>query len=87
MENVRFYYDKLYKIATRYRYALTLSRLCKLCKRSASSVDLALRFLPNSVVMDEEEQPPLVYERVSVRRNRSHRAYRIWLRELREKGC
>lgn len=79
LSKVRHYYKELYETRDCYRYPLSLSRLMKLCKRSGLSTLMAVRVLSHSVA-EEEELPPLVYERDQSERNATRRPYRIFLR-------
>jgi hypothetical protein len=79
-QNVKRYYLDLYRTRPMYQYPLSLSRLAKLCNRSGSSVLAAVRILANTVPIGEDE-PLLFYDRVAAQGNRSHRPYRIWLRQ------
>lgn len=77
---VRHYYAELHETRDCYRYPLTLSRLMKLCNRSGSRTLMAVRILSHSIDIESESDPPLVYERASVRNNAMHRPYQIYLR-------
>jgi hypothetical protein len=79
-EKIVFYYGELYGTRPSLKHPLSLSRLMRLCKRSGSAVSLALRYLANTVPVDSDKEPPIYYDRVSAKRNKSHRPYRIFLR-------
>ena len=79
-EKIAFYYDKLHGNRPSLKHPLSLSRLMRLCKRSGTAVTLALRYLANTVPLGSQTEPPIYYDRVSARRNKSHRPYRIFLR-------
>ena len=80
-EKIVFYYRTLYETRPCYKYPLSLSRLMKLCNRSAHAVSLALRYLANTVPDGSTSEPPVFYDRISAERNKSHRPYRIFLRK------
>ncbi len=81
-QKIVFYYQILYRTRSCYQYPLSLSRLMKLCNRSASTVGLALRFLANTVPLDSKDSELLVYyDRAQSARNKTHRPYRIFLRK------
>jgi hypothetical protein len=82
-EKIEFYYRELYGTRYRYRYPLSLSRLMKLCNRSSYAVSMALRYLANTVPLGSDDEPPIYYDRQSAVRNKSHRPYRIFVRERR----
>jgi hypothetical protein len=83
LEKIRHYYQHLYQTRPCYQYPLSLSRLSKLCKRSNASVTLALRYLANSVPFGSKEPPAVFYDRIAGQKNKSHRPYRIFLRQSR----
>jgi hypothetical protein len=83
LEKIQLYYRDLYRTQPRYRYPLNLSRLMKLCNRSGSAVTLALRYLANTIPLGTHSEPPIYYDRISAAKNKSHRPYRIYLRENR----
>ena len=80
-EKIVFYYRHLYRTRPRYQYPLSLSRLMKLCNRGGATVSLALRYLANTVPAGSSELPPIHYDRTSASKNKSHRPYRIFLRQ------
>jgi hypothetical protein len=80
-EKIQFYYECLYRTRPCYQYPLSLSRLMKLCNRSAHSVSMALRYLANTIPFGSHAEPPVYYDRRTAQRNRSHRPYRIFLRK------
>jgi hypothetical protein len=82
-EKVVFYYRHLYRTRPCYQYPLSLSRLMKLCNRSGTAVSLALRYLANTVPVGSHELPPIYYDRAQSQKNKSHRPYRIFLRQKR----
>ena len=79
-DKILFYYQKLYRTRPCYQYPLSLSRLMKLCNRSGHAVATALRYLANTVPVGSKGEPPISYDRLAARRNKSHRPYRIFLR-------
>ena len=79
--NIVRYYRELHGTRPCYRYPLSLSRLMKLCNRSGHAVTLALRYLANTVAMGSGIEPLVYYDRVSASKNKSHRPYRIFLRQ------
>lgn len=79
-EKITFYYRHLFRTQPRYQYPLSLSRLMKLCNRSGAAVTLALRYLANTIPTGSNELPPVFYDRQSATKNKSHRPYRIFLR-------
>ena len=79
-DQIVFYYQKLYRTRACYQYPLSLSRLMKLCNRSGHAVATALRYLANTVPADSKGKPPVYYDRLAARKNKSHRPYRIFLR-------
>jgi len=80
-EKIVFYYRKLHGTRPSLKYPLSLSRLMRLCNRSGTAVSLALRYLANTVPMGSSAQPPIHYDRISSKKNHSHRPYRIFLRQ------
>jgi len=82
LQKIQLYYRELHGTRACYRYPLSLSRLMKLCRRSGHSVSLALRYLANTVPVGSSAEPPIFYDRIGAQRNRSHRPYRIYLRDL-----
>ena len=80
-ENILYYYRELHGTRACYRQPLNLSRLMKLCNRSGHAVSTALRYLANTVPVGAHTEPPIYYHRVSAARNKSHRPYRIFLRQ------
>lgn len=79
LAKIRFYYAELYQTRSAYRYPLSLSRLARMCNRSKPMALSAVRVLANTR-MEGEEDPPIVYDRVSSGRNAAHRPYRIFLK-------
>ena len=51
-----------------------------LCNRSHSTVRKAILYLAHTVPLGEASEPPIYYDRVSAKRNPSHRPYRVFLR-------
>ena len=82
LEKTQHYYRNLYRTRPCFQYPLSLSRLMKLCNRSGSAVTLALRYLANTIPAGSNQVPPIFYHRISSRKNRSHRPYRIFLRSM-----
>ncbi len=80
LERIEFYYRELHGTRPCYRYPLTLSRLMRLCNRSSQAVTSALRILANTIPQGSQAEPPVIYDRVSAQKNKSHRPYRIFLR-------
>ena len=80
-EKIVFYYRRLYRTRPCYQYPLSLSRLMKLCNRSGHAVSTALRYLANTVPVGSKDEPPIFYDRGRAERNKSHRPYRIFLRQ------
>ena len=80
LEKTRNYYRDLYETRPCYRYPLNINRLMRLCKRSGIRVLMAVRILSNSVDVDSEEEPPLIYERTQCDKKHMHRPYRIFIR-------
>jgi len=78
---IRHYYRHLHNTRPCYQYPLSLARLMKLCNRSSHAVTLALRYLANTIPAGSHSEPPVYYDRVSAQKNKSHRPYRIFLRE------
>ena len=80
-EKIKFYYSELYGTRPCYQYPLSLSRLMKLCSRNSYAVSMALRYLANTVPVGSKAKLPIYYDRQSAEKNKSHRPYRIFLRE------
>lgn len=80
LDKVRYYYRELHETRDCYRYPLTISKLMKLCNRSGSRTLMAVRILSHSVDVEQENVPPLVYERDPSQNNAMRRPYRIYLR-------
>jgi len=80
-DKIAYYYKKLYQTRPCYQYPLSLSRLMRLCHRSAHTVSLAIKYLANTIPFGSHEQPPIYYDRIASQKNKSHRPYRIFLRE------
>src|ERR1041385_7010993 len=80
-EKIEFYYKELHGTQPCYRHPLSLSRLMKLCKRSSYAVSLALRYLANTVPAGSETEPSIYYDRARSSKNKSHRPYRIFIRD------
>ena len=85
LEKIEYYYKELYQTRPVYQYPLSLSRLMKLCNRSGAAVGMALRYLANTVPFGSNAEPPVLYDRVSAMKNKSHRPYRIFLRHREDK--
>lgn len=81
LEKIEYYYSHLYRTRDCYKYPLSLSRLMKLCNRSGTTVSTALKYLANTVPLGTKSEPPVYYYRIQSVRNKSHRPYRIFLRE------
>jgi len=80
LEKIQLYYRELHGTRPCYRDPLSLSRLMKLCNRSSQSVTLALRILANTVPLGSHAEAPVFYDRIAAQKNKSHRPYRIFLR-------
>jgi len=80
-EKIVYYYRHLHRTRPCYQYPLSLSRLMKLCRRSSAAVTLALRYLANTIPAGSKSEPPIYYDRISSQKNKSHRPYRIFLRQ------
>ena len=80
-EEIVFYYEKLYRTRPCYQYPLSLARLMRLCKRNSHAVTTALRYLANTVPAGSDTLPPVFYDRIAAVKNKSHRPYRIFLRQ------
>ena len=80
-DQIVFYYEKLHRTRPCYAHPLSLSRLMKLCNRSSHAVSMALRYLANTVPLGSREEPPIYYDRGQSARNKTHRPYRIFLRQ------
>ena len=78
---IKFYYAELYRTRPCYQYPLSLWRLMKLCNRSSYSVSSAIRLLANTIPAGSNAEPVIYYDRHSARKNRTHRPYRIFLRQ------
>jgi len=81
LEKIQFYYRKLYQTRPCYQYPLSLSRLMKLCRRNSCAVGMALRYLANTVPVGTDSKPLVHYDRGQSQKNKSHRPYRIFLRQ------
>ena len=81
LEKVRYYYMELHLTRSCYQYPLSLAMLMRLTKRNSYTVISAVRLLSNSCVKGSGDEPPIYYDRAESQRNRSHRPYRIFLRE------
>jgi len=79
LDKIKYYYRELHGTRDCYRHPLTLGRLAKLCNRSSASVLNAVRVLANTAPYGSDADPPINYDRISSTRNKSHRAYRIFL--------
>ncbi len=80
-EKIMFYYRELYQTQACYQYPLSLSRLMKLCRRSGQTVSTALRYLANTVPVGSHDRPTVYYDRLQSKKNKTHRPYRIFLRQ------
>jgi hypothetical protein len=80
-EKIVYYYQELYRTRPCYCYPLNLSRLMKLCNRSSHAVAMAIRLLANTVPVGSHSKPPIYYDRQAAQKNKSHRPYRIFLRQ------
>ena len=80
-DKIVFYYRHLHQTRPCYQYPLSLSRLMRLCNRSAHAVSTALRYLANTIPLGSDAAPPVYYDRVKGEIINSHRPYRIFLRE------
>jgi hypothetical protein len=80
LAKIEFYYRELHGTRPCYRYPLSLSRLMKLTNRSGSAVTHALHILAHTIPFGSHAEPPVVYDRTSAQKNKSHRPYRIFLR-------
>jgi len=83
-EKIVYYYRHLHGTRPVYQYPLSLSRLMKLCNRSGSAVRTALHYLANTVPLGSHDGPLIHYDRVQSVKNKSHRPYRIFLRNKAE---
>ena len=83
LEQIQYYYRHLYRTRPCYQYPLSLSRLMRLCKRSGHAVTGAIRILANTIPEGSHEQPPIYYDRAQSQKNKTHRPYRIFLRQHR----
>lgn len=75
------YYRDLYRTRPCYAHPLSLARLIRLCRQNGPAVTLALRYLANTVPVGSQEPPRVYYDRIASHRNRTHRPYRIFLRQ------
>ena len=80
-EKIVFYYQHLYLTRPCYQYPLSLSRLARLCRRSGCTVRMAIKYLANTIPLGSTAQPPIFYDRIAAQKNKSHRPYRIFLRQ------
>jgi hypothetical protein len=80
-EKIVFYYRELHGTRPCYQHPLSLSRLMRLSNRSGTAVATALRYLANTVPIASHQRPPVYYDRVQSRKNKTHRPYRIFLRQ------
>ena len=80
-EEIVHYYQHLSGTRPCYRYPLSLSRLMKLCNRSGTAVRKAMQYLANTIPLGSREGPLIHYDRIQSVRNKSHRPYRIFLRQ------
>jgi len=80
-EQVVHYYKHLYRTRPCFQYPLTLSRLMKLCNRSGTAVRKALMYLANTIPLGSHDGTLIHYDRIQSVKNKSHRPYRIFLRE------
>ncbi len=81
LEKIHFYYTRLYRTRSCYRYPLSLSRLMNLCNRSSTAVMTAIRYLAHTIPTGSKSEPPIYYDRGRSERNKTHRPYRIFLRQ------
>src|SRR2546423_11918926 len=81
-EKIVFYYNELHGTRPCYRYRLPLSRLMKLCGRSGHAVSTALRYLANTIPAGSNSEPLIYYDRIKAAKNKSHRPYRIFLKQF-----
>jgi hypothetical protein len=80
-EQIVHYYKHLYGTRPCYRYPLTLSRLMKLCNRSSTAIRKAIQYLANTIPLGSHEGTLIHYDRIQSVKNKSHRPYRIFLRQ------
>lgn len=80
-EQIRYYYKHLHGTRPVYQYPLSLSRLMKLCNRSGAVVRKALQYLANTIPLGSHNGTLVWYDRIQSVKNKSHRPYRIFLRE------
>lgn len=76
-----FYYTDLHGTRPCYRYPLSMSRLMRLCRRNGQAVSTALHYLANTVPVGSESEPAIYYDRARGGKNKSHRPYRILIRD------
>ena len=81
LTKIRFYYLELHLTQPRYQYPLSLATLMRLTRRNSYAVMSAVRLLANSQDKSNGAEPPIYYDRAESQRNRSHRPYRIYLRD------
>lgn len=80
-DQVVYYYKHLYGTRPCYQYPLSLSRLMKLCNRSGTAVRKAIQYLANTIPLGSHEGTLIHYDRIQSAKNKSHRPYRIFLRQ------
>ena len=80
-EKIVHYYRDLHGTRPCYRHPLSLWRLKKLCNRSHAMVLGAVRFLAHTIPEGSHSEPAIFYDRVVAERNKTHRPYRIFLKE------
>ncbi len=83
-EQIVHYYRHLYRTRPCYQHPLSLSRLMRLCHRNSHAVTTAIRYLANTIPEGSHTEPVLFYDRGQAQRNKTHRPYRIFLRQAKE---
>lgn len=83
LSKIKYYYNELHGTRAMYKYPLNLYRLKKLCNRNSLAITKAIYVLANTVPegSNNDEEPPIYFDRVQSEKNKSHRAYRIFLRK------
>lgn len=66
-QNIVYYYKHLYLMAPKYRYPLSLSRLCKLCNASHQSVKMAVILLAHTSY--KKKGAEIVYQKMQGKKN------------------
>lgn len=74
-QNIVYYYKHLYLMAPKYRYPLSLNRLCKLCNASHQSVKMAVILLAHTV--EKKEKQRIIYKIVCSKLNSKKTYYKI----------